>query len=138
MGLSSVLLIVFALVLCLFIYSMATYALPIAIGWLAGHWAFETGAGELGAGVVGIITGGLVFGLVQSAFARNPSLRWLIILIFAGPAAFAGYTLVMQFSQSSIPSPVWRQILSLIAGAFSGGSAIARLKESRAPSRPTL
>src|SRR5690606_41753404 len=56
-------------------------------------------------------------------------LRLAVGLIFAIPAAIAGYALVHGIAREAIPSDIWRQIFSLAAGACAGLSAVVKLGE---------
>jgi len=64
---------------------------------------------------------------------RSPILRLIVALIFAAPAAVAGYALVHGVSKESVPSEIWRQIFCIIGGGFVGISALMRLA---VPARP--
>jgi hypothetical protein len=50
-----------------------------------------------------------------------------VALIFAAPAAVAGYALVHGVTKESVPSEIWRQIFCIIGGGFVGISALLRL-----------
>jgi hypothetical protein len=67
---------------------------------------------------------GLVF---LFAALRNPVHRLVVALIFAGPAAVAGYELVYGITRESVPSDIWRQLFCVIGGIFVGMSALVRL-----------
>ncbi|YBW40689.1 hypothetical protein ACMYR2_3222 [Nitrobacter sp. TKz-YC01] len=98
----------------------------------ATRFAYGTGAGWLGAGIVGVVAGVASFGILTLLFAilRAPILRIALALIFAAPAAVAGYALVHGVTAEAVPSPVWRQIFCLAGGAFVGAAAVARLATS--------
>ena len=48
-------------------------------------------------------------------------------LVFAAPAAVAGYALVHGVTKDAVPSEIWRQVFCIIGGAFVGTSALLRL-----------
>jgi hypothetical protein len=125
---------------CVLIYYVAVYALPFAVGLQAMLWAINTGSGAIGGIVVGLIIGAMVFAIGQLVFASSRSLviRWLIILLFAIPAAIAGYSMVQQFSEALglVPSPVWQQVFAVIAALAVGGTVIARLSAPMPAPRP--
>ena len=110
------------------LYNFAVYALPAFVGFSVGFWAVNSGAG-LGSIVVGFTAGLIVFLAGQVAFAKSRSLllRWLLVLLFAAPAAWAGYSLVLQLSELSVPSTVWRHVFAAIGAVVIGCTAIARL-----------
>ncbi|MGE3917637.1 MAG: hypothetical protein AB7F78_18240 [Hyphomicrobiaceae bacterium] len=91
-----------------------------------------SGAGLIGAGVVGLVAGAASFGILALLFAtlRAPILRIAVALIFAAPAAVAGYALVHGVTDGAVPSPVWRQVLCLSGSGFVGLSAFLRLAAS--------
>jgi hypothetical protein len=115
--------------LCVLAYRFAIHALPIMLGFQVAHIAYGTGAGLIGAGIVGLAAGAAAFGLLSAVFVsvKSPSVRIIIGLIFALPAAGAGYALVTGVIASAVPSEVWRQIFCIIGGVFVGAAAFRRL-----------
>ena len=113
---------------CTLLYHFAVYALPAFVGFSVGFWAIYSGAG-IGSIVVGFGAGLVVFLAGQVAFAKSRSLllRWLLVLLFAAPAAWAGYSLVLQLSELAVPSPVWRHLFAAIGAVVIGCTAVARL-----------
>ncbi len=122
---------------CALLYKLAVYALPAFVGFSVGFWAIHSGAG-LGSIVMGFAAGLIVLLVGQVAFAKSRSLllRWLLVLLFAAPAAWAGYSLVLQLSELGVPSPLWRQIFAAVGAAVIGCTAIARL--TARPPEPTV
>ena len=78
--------------LCWLLFTLAVYALPLFAGMTAGLAAYHSGAG-LGALVVGFAAGAVTLVAGQAAFAavKSPVLRVVIAILFAAPAAIAGY-----------------------------------------------
>lgn len=115
--------------LCVLAYTLAVYALPFMLGVEAARFAYGTGSGLIGAGLVGLIAGAAAYGLLVFVFAslRSPILRLIVALVFAAPAAVAGYALVHGVTREAVPSEVWRQIFCIIGGGFVGVSALMRL-----------
>lgn len=116
-------------VLCFVAYTLATYALPFMLGLTAARFAYDTGSGLIGAGLVGLAAGAVAFGVLVFLFAslRPPILRLVVALIFAAPAAMAGYALVYGVTHEAVPSEIWRQIFCIIGAMFVGVSALMRL-----------
>lgn len=116
-------------ILCFVAYTFAVYALPFMIGLTAAQVAYQTGSGLIGAGLVGLVAGGVAFGILAFLFdtLRSPILRIIVALIFAAPAAVAGYALVYGVTREAVPSEIWRQIFCIIGGGFVGVSALIRL-----------
>lgn len=116
-------------VLCFVAYTLATYALPFMLGLTAARFAYDTGSGLIGAGLVGLAAGTVAFGLLVFLFAslRPPILRLVVALVFAAPAAMAGYALVHGVTKEAVPSEIWQQIFCIIGAIFVGVSALMRL-----------
>jgi len=121
--------------LCVLAYTLAVYALPFMLGITAAQFAYHTGAGFIGAGLVGFVAAVAAFGVLALLFdtLRSPILRLIVALVFAAPAAVAGYALVHGITKESVPSEIWRQIFCIIGGAFVFVSALMRLAMPAAP-----
>ena len=115
--------------LCVAAFTLAVYALPFMLGLTAAQFAYHTGSGLIGAGLVGLVAAGAAFGILALLFdsLRSPILRLIVALIFAAPAAVAGYALVHGITKEAVPSEIWRQIFCIIGGAFVFVSALMRL-----------
>lgn len=115
--------------LCVLAHTLAVYALPFMLGLTAAQFAYQTGSGLIGAGLVGVVAGAAAFGILALLFdrLRPPILRLIVAVIFAAPAAVAGYALVHGVTKESVPSDIWRQIFCIIGGGFVGASALMRL-----------
>jgi hypothetical protein len=82
-------------ILCVVAYTLATYALPLMLGFAAARFAYHTGSGLIGASFIGLIAAAAAFAGLAVLFAtlRSPILRLIVALVFAVPAAIAGYAL---------------------------------------------
>ncbi|WP_289297923.1 hypothetical protein [uncultured Reyranella sp.] len=77
---------------CWLLFTLAIYALPTFAGLAAGLAAFYSGAGGVGALPVGLLVGGTILTLGQFVFAATRTrLRAIVGLVYAVPAAIAGY-----------------------------------------------
>lgn len=112
-------------------YRLATFALPFMLALEAARFAYATGAGWIGSGIVGFFAGVAAFGILAFLFAtlRAPILRIAVALVFAAPAAVAGYSLVHGVTREAVPDEIWRQIFCIAGGMFVGCSALARLAD---------
>jgi hypothetical protein len=121
--------------LCVLAYTLAVYALPFMLGVEVARWAYASGSGLIGAGLVGLIAGAVAYGLLIVLFmtVRPPILRLAVALVFAAPAAVAGYALVHGITREAVPSEVWRTIFCLIGGGVTGASALMRLVANISP-----
>ncbi len=108
--------------ICWLLFNLAVYALPFFAGVSAGLFAYETGAGPIGAIVVGLVAGTvtLVVGQVLFATVRSPALRAIIALLFAVPAALAGYHAVYGVAGIGDTAEIWRQAFGVVAAAIIG------------------
>lgn len=115
--------------LCVLAYTLAVYALPFMLGVEVARWAYASGSGLIGAGLVGLIAGAAAYGLLVILFVvlRTQILRLAAALIFAAPAAIAGFALVHGITRDAVPSEIWRVIFCLIGGSVTGLSALMRL-----------
>ena len=94
-----------------------------------GIYSFQAGAGPFGAIVVGFVTAGLTLVVGQYAFsvARSPIVRLVNGLLFAVPAAYAGYDVTLALAQFGIPQEWWREAFAVVSAIIVGGTAWARL-----------
>lgn len=117
---------------CVLAYTLAVYALPFMLGVTAAQFAYHTGADFIGAGLVGLAAAVAAFGVLALLFDTlcSPIQRMIVGLVFAAPAALAGYALVHRATKDSVPSEIWRQIFCIVGGAFVGTSALLRLTTS--------
>ena len=113
---------------CALLYYCALFALPVFIGLSVAYWALNAGAGVASV-LLGFGAGVLVYVLGQFVFSRSRSIamRWMIVLLFALPAAIAGYSLIFQVSELVVPSISWRHIFAVIGAMVVGFTALARL-----------
>ena len=111
-------------VLCIVAYTFAVYALPLMLGLTVARFAYEAGSGLIGAGLVGLVAAAVGFGLLALLFdtLRQPILRLIVALIFAVPAAVAGYALVHGIT---------REVFLLKSGGKSSASSVGDLSVSR-------
>lgn len=111
------------------LFTLAIHAVPFFVGLTVGMWAFETGAGVIGALLVGLVAGAVALFAAQLLFAsvRSLLLRAVIALLFAVPAAVAGYHAVLGIAAILVPSEVWQHVFAVIGGLAVGVSAAVQL-----------
>lgn len=114
---------------CIVAYNFAIYALPFMAGLTAFQWVYATDAGFLMSGLAAIGAALLSVGLVIAVlcFAKNPALRLLAFVIFAVPAAIAGYALVYGVTKNAIDSTIALNLLGGAGGLFIGIAAMLNL-----------
>lgn len=115
--------------LCWLLFTFAVYALPFFAGVTAGLAAYHSGSGALGAIIVAVIAGAVILVIGQIAFAtiRSPLVRAAIALLFAVPAAVAGYHATLGLAHIGVPSQRWREAFAVLGAIIVGGTAWARV-----------
>lgn len=111
------------------LFTLAIYALPFFVGLTVGMYVHESGAGlgeSLGAGLlVGVAA--LVVGQFLVAIFGNPWLQAIVALVYAVPAALAGYYSVYGLSGIGFETEFFRVVLAGIGGVVIGGTAWVRM-----------
>ena len=99
--------------LCGLLFMLAVHALPFLASATAALCAYHTGSGPIGALVVGAIVGvvTLVGGQIAVAAVRSSLIRGAIALLFAVPAAIAGYHATRGLAHRAYPRRVGRKLL---------------------------
>jgi len=89
--------------LCWLLFTLAIHALPALVGLTASLAAYHGGRVRLARSPFGLIAGALTLaaGRIAIAAFRSPVVRAAIALLFAGPAAMAGYYAVLGLARSS-------------------------------------
>lgn len=138
--------IVVGLVLSLFavaflfwlLFTLAVYATPFFIGVTAALAAFNHGAGAAGALSVGLAVSAVTLAASRFAFAgaKSPIVRGAIALVFAAPAAIAGFHATFGLAQIGVSSEIWRDLIAVIGAILVGCIAFARLASSSNPISP--
>jgi hypothetical protein len=115
--------------LCWLLFALAVQALPVFVAFAAGLAAYHSGSGEFGAFIVGLIAGALTLAAGQIAVAafRSPLIRTAIALVFAVPAAMAGYHAALGLAQLGVPAELWQRTFALVCAIAVGATAWARL-----------
>lgn len=119
-------------VFCWLLFTLAVYAVPFFVGSTPGLYAYQTGAGALGAVMLALLAGGATLATAQIAFThvRAPLLRLVVALLFAAPAAFAGFCAARGLSALTMPSEAWRTIFGVVGGIVVGATAWLRLADA--------
>jgi hypothetical protein len=122
-------------VICWALFTLAVHALPFFVGMIAGLYAYQNGIGPFGAIVVGFAAGGFTLVVGQYAFsvARSPVVRLVIGLLFALPAARAGYDATLGLALIGGPSGWWREAFGIFGAIAVGCTAWARVSMQTDP-----
>lgn len=115
--------------LCWLLFTLAVYALPLLVGVTAGTWAYDGGAGVIGSVVVGALAAGAIaiLGQLIFIFARPLWIRLIVALLFAAPAAVAGYAATHGIAKHLMPSEGWQMAFSIIGAIAVGITALFRI-----------
>lgn len=122
-------------VFCWALFTLAVHALPFFVGMIAWLYAYQNGIGPFGAFVVGFAAGGFTLVVGQYAFsvARSPVIRLVIGLLFALPAARAGYDAALGLAHIGVPSGWWREAFGIFGAVAVGSTAWARVSTLAGP-----
>jgi hypothetical protein len=114
---------------CWALFTLAVYAFPFFVGVTAGMYTYRVGMGPIGAIVVGFLTGafGLLAGQHIFSVARSPIIRLAVALLFAAPAAWAGYEVTLSLAHIGISSEWWREAFASVGAVVVGCTAWARV-----------
>jgi len=115
--------------ICWLLFSLAVYALPFCVGMTIAFAALHGGSGVVIAFAVGVFAAGITLALGRFAFAvaRPPFIRAIIGLLYAVPAALAGYHLSLGLAGISMTGEGWRAAFALVGAALIGVTAFSRM-----------
>lgn len=121
--------------LCWLVFTLAVYALPLFIGVTVGLWAHDSGAGIVGGLAIGVLAAGAtaILGQLIFAFARLLWLRLVVAVLFAGPAAVAGYAATHGIAKHLMPSEGWQMAFSIFGAIAVGMTALFRMAGAAPP-----
>jgi hypothetical protein len=115
--------------LCWLLFTLAVYALPLFVGASLALAAYHSGSGPITATIVGLIASSVtvVTGQLIATRVHSPVIRASIALVFAVPAAVAGYHAALGLAQLGIPAEGWRQVMALVGSIAVAATAWARI-----------
>lgn len=121
--------------LCWLLFALAVYALPFFTGVSVGFVAYHSGSGPVAAIVIGAIAGSFVLVLGQAAFTklRSPLMRAALALVFAVPAAVAGYHAARGLAHIVVPAEAWRDAIAIAGATIVAATAFMRMWLSPTP-----
>ena len=111
------------------LFQLAVYALPCFSAVSIGLWCDHAGSGPIGAIALGVGAGAATLAGGHIVFARAHVL-WLRVvaaLLFAAPAAVAGYSAMHGVAELTLPSGAWRTVFSLVSAIIVGMTAWVRI-----------
>lgn len=115
--------------ICWLLFTLATYALPVFVGLTAAIAAYHHGAGVMEAVLIAILVGFATLAAGQIAFAliRSPLIRAGTALVFAVPAAVAGFYATLGVAHIGMISQGWCVALAVFGAMVVGVAAFARM-----------
>lgn len=115
--------------LCWLLFALAVHALPVFAGVVVGLAAYHSGSGPVAAIIIGAIAGSVLLVLGQVAFTtlRSRLVRAALALLFAVPAAVAGYHAACGLAQLIVPAEAWRDAIAIVGAAIVGATAFTRM-----------
>ena len=119
------LIIVAVFLCCALLFRLSIYALPLFVAFLAGSATFRGGSGIVAALATAAIAAIILLAVAQLAlaFAKSNLTRAAIGIVFAAPAAVAGYHAVHGIAVATMPPSAWQLIVSLLgAGIIAAAS----------------
>ncbi len=121
--------------LCWLLFVLAVHALPFFAGVTVGLAAYHSGSGPVAAIIVGAVAGGVVLVLGQVAFTtlRSSLVRAALALLFAVPAAVAGYHAARGLAQLVVPAEAWRETIAIAGATVVAATALMRMWLSPPP-----
>jgi hypothetical protein len=115
--------------LCWLLFTLAVYALPLFVGSSLAMAAYHGGSGPIAATIVGLIASSMtvVAGQFVATRVHTALIRAAIALVFAVPAAVAGYHAALGLAQLGVPAESWRHVMALIGSIAVAATACARI-----------
>jgi hypothetical protein len=115
--------------LCWLLFVLAVYALPVFAGVTAGLAAHHSSSGPIGATILGVIVSSVTLVVGQIAFTtlRSPLICAALALLFAVPAAAAGYHAALGLARIAIPAEGWRNAIAVAGAIIVAATAWARM-----------
>ena len=113
-------LILVAIVLCCaLLFRLSVYALPLFVAFATASATYHSGYGIIAAPVAAVLAAIATIAITQIALglAKSDLARAAIGLVFALPAALAGYHAVHGIAVATMPASSWQVAVSLIGAA---------------------
>ena len=117
--------------LCTAIFRLAAVALPCYAAMAVGLYAFNRGAGPIASVALALLSGAVALALGELVYrVGTRPIRIVIALLYAMPAAVAGYNVVHDLSDIGVTSEILRQVFGIFGATAAVSAALARLVRS--------
>lgn len=119
-------------VFCWLLFTLAGYALPLFVEVTAGLHAYQAGAGLLGSVSLALVVGSACLAAARIFFAgtRMSLIRATIALLFAAPAALAGFSASHGLAAFTMSSETWQNVFGVVGAIVIGATAWRRLADA--------
>lgn len=118
---------------CALLFRLSIYALPMFVAFLAGSATYSSDNGILAAlaaaGVAAIVL--LAAAQLALAFAKTDLTRVVIGIVFAVPAAVAGYHAVHGIAAATMPTGAWQIVVSMLGAVIVATASWAQWSRAR-------
>lgn len=114
------LIIVAVLLSCVLLFRLSVHALPLMVALIAASATYGAGSGAFAALVAATLAAiaTVAFARLALGLARSDIARTAIALIFAIPAAIAGYHAFHGIAVATMPAGAWQMAVSLIGAGL--------------------
>ena len=104
---------------CVLLFRLSVHALPLFVGFAAASVTYHSAHGLVAALVAATLAGIATNAPAQIALglARSDFVRAAIGLVFALPAAIAGYHAVHGIAAATMPVSIWPTVVAVIGAA---------------------
>ena len=104
---------------CALLFRLSIYALPLFVAFAAASAIYHSGYGIIAALVAAVLAAIATIAIAQIALglAKTDFARAAIGLVFALPAALAGYHAVHGIATATMPANSWQVAVSLFGAA---------------------
>ena len=118
---------------CALLFRLSIYALPLFVAFAAASATYHSGYGIIAALVAAVMAAIATIAIAQIALglAKSDLARAAIGLVFALPAALAGYHAVHGIAAATMPASSWQVAVSLIGAAVIATASWTQLAAAR-------
>lgn len=127
------LIIVAVFLCCALLFRLSVYALPLFVAFLAASAIYRSGNGIIAALAAAAIAAIILLAVAQLAlaFAKSDLTRAAIGVVFAAPAAVAGYHAVHGIAAASMPPSAWQLVVSLLGAVIIAAASWTQWSRAR-------
>ena len=114
---------------CWLLFQLAVYAFPFFIAVTAGFAAYHHVVALPVSLLLALLAGAATLGAGQAAFSHltSSALRTTVGLLFAMPAAWAGYAAAVSIAGLATTSHFWCGMAGILSALATGATALMRL-----------